>query len=223
MTITENVKKFKSELGPGVHLVAATKMNDAARIREAIAAGVEICGENRVQELLEKLEQNAYEGSRLHFIGHLQKNKAKYIVGKVELIQSVDTLELIDVIGALASRRGIVQDILLEINIAAEPSKSGFAPDEIYAALDYADKVSGVHVRGLMSVPPICSESVQNRPYFEHLKQLFIDISTKKYDNNSMDFLSAGMSGDYLEAVECGSNMVRIGSAIFGPRDYSKH
>lgn len=223
MTITENVKKIKSELGPGVHLVAATKMNDAARIREAIAAGVEICGENRVQELLEKLEQNAYEGSRLHFIGHLQKNKAKYIVGKVELIQSVDTLELIDVIGALASRRGIVQDILLEINIAAEPSKSGFAPDEIYAALDYADKVSGVHVRGLMSVPPICSESVQNRPYFEHLKQLFIDISTKKYDNNSMDFLSAGMSGDYLEAVECGSNMVRIGSAIFGPRDYSKH
>ena len=223
MTITENVKKIKSELGPGVHLVAATKMNDAARIREAIAAGVEICGENRVQELLEKLEQNAYEGSRLHFIGHLQKNKAKYIVGKVELIQSVDTLELIDVIGALASRRGIVQDILLEINIAAEPSKSGFAPDEIYAALDYADKVSGVHVRGLMSVPPICSESVQNRPYFERLKQLFIDISTKKYDNNSMDFLSAGMSGDYLEAVECGSNMVRIGSAIFGPRDYSKH
>lgn len=223
MTITENVKKIKSELGPGVHLVAATKMNDAARIREAIAAGVEICGENRVQELLEKLEQNAYEGSRLHFIGHLQKNKAKYIVGKVELIQSVDTLELIDVIGALASRRGIVQDILLEINIAAEPSKSGFAPDEIYAALDHADKVSGVHVRGLMSVPPICSESVQNRPYFEHLKQLFIDISTKKYDNNSMDFLSAGMSGDYLEAVECGSNMVRIGSAIFGPRDYSKH
>lgn len=223
MTITENVKKIKSELGPGVHLVAATKMNDAARIREAIAAGVEICGENRVQELLEKLEQNAYEGSRLHFIGHLQKNKAKYIVGKVELIQSVDTLELIDVIGALASRRGIVQDILLEINIAAEPSKSGFAPDDIYAALDYADKVSGVHVRGLMSVPPICSESVQNRPYFERLKQLFIDISTKKYDNNSMDFLSAGMSGDYLEAVECGSNMVRIGSAIFGPRDYSKH
>ena len=223
MTITENVKKIKSELGPGVHLVAATKMNDAARIREAIAAGVEICGENRVQELLEKLEQNAYEGSRLHFIGHLQKNKAKYIVGKVELIQSVDTLELIDVIGALASRRGIVQDILLEINIAAEPSKSGFAPDEIYAALDYADKVSGVHVRGLMSVPPICSESVQNRPYFERLKQLFIDISTKKYDNNSMDFLSAGMSGDYLAAVECGSNMVRIGSAIFGPRDYSKH
>lgn len=223
MTITENVKKIKSELGPGVHLVAATKMNDAARIREAISAGVEICGENRVQELLEKLEQNAYEGSRLHFIGHLQKNKAKYIVGKVELIQSVDTLELIDVIGALASRRGIVQDILLEINIAAEPSKSGFAPDDIYAALDYADKVSGVHVRGLMSVPPICSESVQNRPYFERLKQLFIDISTKKYDNNSMDFLSAGMSGDYLEAVECGSNMVRIGSAIFGPRDYSKH
>ena len=223
MTITENVKKIKSELGPGVHLVAATKMNDAARIREAIAAGVEICGENRVQELLEKLEQNAYEGSRLHFIGHLQKNKAKYIVGKVELIQSVDTLELIDVIGALASRRGIVQDILLEINIAAEPSKSGFAPDDIYAALDHADKVNGVHVRGLMSVPPICSESVQNRPYFERLKQLFVDISTKKYDNNSMDFLSAGMSGDYLEAVECGSNMVRIGSAIFGPRDYSKH
>lgn len=222
MTISENVKRIKSELGPGVSLVAATKMNDASRIREAIAAGVEICGENRVQELLEKLEQNAYEGARLHFIGHLQKNKAKYIVGKVELIQSVDTIELIDVIGKLASRQGIVQDILLEINIAAEPSKSGFAPAGIYTALDHADKVQGVHVRGIMAVPPICSESVQNRPYFELLKQLFIDIGTKKYDNNSMDFLSAGMSGDYLEAVECGSNMVRVGSAIFGPRDYSK-
>ena len=220
MTIAENVKRIKAEIGPGVALVAATKMNDARRVREAINAGLEICGENRVQELLEKYEQGAYEGARLHFIGHLQKNKVKYLIGKVELIQSLDSVGLLDVISSAASKAGLVQNILLEVNIAGEGAKSGFAPSEISSALDYADTLQGIKVLGLMSVPPICVNPAENRPYFQQMKQLFIDNSLKKYDNNSMVFLSMGMSGDYSEAIACGSNMVRIGSGIFGPRFY---
>ena len=137
-----------------IRLVAATKMNDAARIREAIAAGVEICGENRVQEMLEKQAQGAYEGAELHFIGHLQKNKAKQVVGLAKLIHSVDSTELLTLISRLAEARGLVQDVLLEVNIAGEAAKSGFAPEDIPKALDFASTLPGVRVRGLMAIPP---------------------------------------------------------------------
>lgn len=203
-----------------IFLVGATKMNDAMRVREAIDAGLTICGENRVQELLKKNAENAYEGAALHFIGHLQKNKVRQIVGVASLIQSVDSIDLMREIDRVARLRGITQDVLLEINIGAECAKCGFAPEELAPALDFAGGLEGICVRGLMAVPPICADGEENRPYFQAMKQLFIDNSKKKYDNVYMDFLSMGMSGDYMTAIDCGANMIRLGSAIFGPRDY---
>ena len=206
---------------PGeIVLVGATKMNDAGRIQEAIGAGLAVCGENRVQEFLEKEPQGAYRGAEIHFIGHLQKNKAKHLVGRVSLIQSVDSLELLSLISRLALERGIRQQVLLEVNVAGETAKSGFRPEDVSAAIDAAAQYEGVLVRGLMAVPPICRESQENIPYFQLMKQLFIDNGAKKYDNVSMGFLSMGMSGDYETAIACGANMVRIGSAIFGQRIY---
>ena len=230
MDITESVARVKANIAAAaekagrrpedIYLVAASKMNDSGRVREAIAAGIRICGENRVQEMVEKQAQGAYEGAELHFIGHLQKNKVKQVVGLASLIQSADSLELIRVIDKTALSRGIVQDILLEINIGAEASKSGFSPEELPSALDSIARLDAVRVRGLMTIPPICSSRQEIEPYFVQMKQLFIDICGKKYDNIRMDFLSMGMSADYETAIACGANMVRVGSAIFGKRIY---
>lgn len=232
MSIAENVRQVKESIASAarrcgrepesVLLCAATKMNDAERVREAIAAGVDICGENRVQELTDKLGQNAYSGCPLHFIGHLQKNKVKYIVGKVSLIHSADSLELIEVIDKRAASMGISQDILLEVNIGREAAKSGFAPEELGKVLPRMADFRAVKVRGLMAIPPICENMEENRPYFRAMKQLFIDIGAKKYDNVSMDFLSMGMSADYEAAIEEGANIVRVGTGIFGARSYAQ-
>ena len=232
MNIAENVALVRRNIAEAalaagrdpekIRLVAATKMNDASRVRQAIAAGVEICGENRVQEMLEKQAQGAYEGAELHFIGHLQKNKAKQVVGLAKLIHSVDSTELLTLISRLAEARGLVQDVLLEVNIAGEAAKSGFAPEDVPQALAFASQLLGVRVRGLMAIPPICSFPDQNRPFFLRMRKLFVDNGGKKYDNVFMDFLSMGMSGDYQEAIACGADLVRIGTAVFGPRDYSK-
>ena len=206
---------------PGeIVLVGATKMNDAARIQEAIGAGLAVCGENRVQEFLEKEPQGAYRGAEIHFIGHLQKNKVKNIVGKVELIHSVDSVSLAQEINRRAAALGITQDILLEVNIGAEENKSGFAPDELAGALDEIAQFSSVRVLGLMAIPPICEISENNRVYFRRMKQLFIDIGQKKYDNVCMLLLSMGMSADYEVAVEEGASLVRVGTGIFGARNY---
>ena len=230
MSIAENVKQVKENMAAaarrcgrepdGILLCAATKMNDASRVREAIAAGVDVCGENRVQELTEKLEQGAYSGCPLHFIGHLQKNKVKYIVGRVSLIHSADSLELIGVIDKRAAALGLTQDILLEVNIGGEEAKSGFAPEELGEVLPRMADFRAVRVRGLMAIPPICENMEENRPYFRTMKQLFVDIGAKKYDNVTMDFLSMGMSADYEAAIEEGANIVRVGTGIFGARDY---
>lgn len=230
MDITESVARVKANIAAAaekagrrpedIYLVAASKMNDSGRVREAIAAGIRICGENRVQEMVEKQAQGAYEGAELHFIGHLQKNKVKQVVGLASLIQSADSLELIRVIDKTALSRGVVQDILLEVNIGAEASKSGFSPEELPSALDSIARLDAVRVRGLMTIPPICSSRQEIEPYFVQMKQLFIDICGKKYDNIRMDFLSMGMSADYETAIACGANMVRVGSAIFGKRIY---
>ena len=138
----------------------------------------------------------------------------------MSLIQSVDSLELLALISRLALERGLRQQVLLEVNVAGEAAKSGFRPEEIAAAIDAAAQYEGVFVRGLMAVPPICREGEENIPYFQLMKQLFIDNEAKKYDNVSMGFLSMGMSGDYETAIACGANMVRVGSAIFGQRVY---
>ncbi len=226
MGIAENVAAIKERLekaAPGrrVLLVAATKMNDADRVRQAIAAGVDACGENRVQELLEKHGQGAYTGRPLHFIGHLQKNKVRQIVGVADLIESADSRDLLRRIDARAGELGIIQDVLLEINIAGEESKSGMAPEDLPGILAYAAGLGAVRVRGLMAIPPICEKPGGNRPFFARMNELFVDIAAKKYDNVSMDFLSMGMSGDYEDAAAMGANIVRVGTAIFGARSRS--
>ena len=227
MSIAENVAAIRARIdaaaqGRRVLLVAASKMNDAAAVREAIAAGVDACGENRLQELLEKNAQGAYAGAPLHFIGHLQKNKVKYLVGTADLIESVDSVELLRMIDARARKLGVTQDVLLEVNIGGEAAKSGFEPSALPEALEISGEFSSLKVRGLMAIPPVAEASGASRPYFARMRELFIDIGAKKYDNVSMDFLSMGMSGDFEDAIREGANVVRVGSAIFGPRNYGE-
>ena len=231
MSIAENVARILSDIEKAaiaagrdskeITLCAATKMNDAARVREAIAAGVRYCGENRVQELTQKLSDNAYEGADIHFIGHLQTNKVKQVVGKVSLIQSVDSLRLLEAIAKEAARQGIRQDILLEINIGDEESKSGLDRDEICQMLEKVAVTPSVRVRGLMAIPPICQNPGDNNKFFEEMCNLSVDITEKKYDNVCMEILSMGMSDDYADAIAHGSTMIRVGTAIFGARNYA--
>ena len=205
-----------------IRLLAATKMNDPARIREAVEAGVDFCGENRVQEFIAKNAVNAYAPCPVHFIGHLQKNKVKYLVGAVELIHSVDSVPLMEEIDRRARSLGVVQDVLLEVNIGGEASKSGAAPEALEELLMYAGRCSALRVKGLMTIPPVETIPGANRNYFLRMNELFVDIRRKKYDNVLMAELSMGMSSDYEEAVRCGATIVRLGTAIFGPRNYDK-
>ena len=232
MSIAENVARIREEMNRAalaagrnpdeIQLCAATKMNDADAVRQAIAAGVDCCGENRVQELTEKLRQDAYRGKSVHFIGHLQTNKVKQVVGKVDLIQSVDSERLLRAIDAEAARQGIRQDILLEVNIGNEESKSGFRPEEILPILEKIGEFSNVCMKGLMAIPPISRFPGENLQYFQKMFQLSVDIREKINDNVTVDCLSMGMSDDYPDAIACGSTMIRVGTAIFGARDYSK-
>ncbi len=201
-------------------LVAASKMNDAERVRTAIACGIRVCGENRVQELLDKYEQNAYAGADLQFIGTLQTNKVKYLIGKVSLIQSVGSVRLGEAIAREAEKRGIRQDILLEVNIGREAAKSGLLLEELDDAVSRLCEKKSLHIRGLMAIPPIADQTSKNLSYFTEMHQVFVDILTKKYDNVDMDYLSMGMTNDFETAIACGANMVRIGTAIFGARPY---
>ena len=216
-TAAESIGKSSDD----IILVAATKMNNADRVSQAISAGVDACGENRVQELLEKYEKNAYDGAPLHFIGTLQTNKVKYIVGKVDLIHSVNSLKLAKEISRIASKQGIVQKVLIEINIGREETKSGILPEELPGILDELDLLPGLNVCGLMAIPPISVDCEQNKAFFVKMNELFVDNSKKKYDNISMKILSMGMSADFEQAIFCGSNMVRVGTGIFGARNYS--
>ena len=201
-------------------LVAASKMNDAERVRTAIACGIRVCGENRVQELLDKYEQNAYAGADLQFIGTLQTNKVKYLIGKVSLIQSVGSVRLGEAIAREAEKRGIRQDILLEVNIGREAAKSGLLLEELDDAVSRLCEKKSLHIRGLMAIPPIADQTSKNLSYFTEMHQVFVDILTKKYDNVNMDYLSMGMTNDFETAIACGANMVRIGTALFGARPY---
>lgn len=231
MSISENIAAIRREIhlaaaktgrtGADITLVGASKMNDAAACQEAIAAGIDVLGENRVQEMTQKLAENAYDGVPLHFIGHLQRNKVKQVVGKAALIQSVSSTALLDEIEKNAEKLGIVQDILLEVNIGGEEAKSGFAPGALNEAACYAKTLPHVRVLGLMTIPPVETEPHGNMPLFARMKALYVDINKNIYDNK-LKYLSMGMSGDYAEAIEAGSNMVRVGTAIFGARNYSK-
>ncbi len=232
MSIAENVAAIKQQIKAAaitagrdpseIRLCAATKMNGSDAVREAIRAGVDLCGENRVQELTQKLSENAYEGVPVHFIGHLQTNKVRQVVGRVDLIQSVDRLRLLESVQAEAARQEICQDILLEINIGEEESKGGFRKEDIWQVLDILPQMPNVRVKGLMAIPPICQNPGDNRKFFQEMCNLSVDITAKKGDNVCMDILSMGMSGDFADAIACGSTMIRLGTAIFGPRNYSK-
>ena len=230
MPIAENIAKVRANIARAaaeagrapeeITLVGASKMNGTEACREAIAAGIDALGENRVQEMTQKLAEHAYDGAPLHFIGHLQRNKVKMVVGKVDLIESVGSDELLRLIDAQAEKLGIVQDILLEVNIGGEEAKSGFAPGSVYAAAEAARDLAHVRVRGLMCIPPVAEEKHGSIPYFEKVHALFVDISKKLY-HNKLDILSMGMSGDYEDAIRAGATAVRVGTAIFGARDYS--
>ena len=230
--IRENIQKIRERMDAAARkagrdpkeilLCAASKMNDADRVKEAVAAGVDCCGENRVQELVQKAALHAYDGAPVHFIGHLQTNKVKQVVGHVDLIQSVDRMHLLNEIEKEAEKQGIIQDILLEINIGAEESKSGFTPEEAVELAGHMEDFSHVFLRGLMAIPPISEKSGDNCRYFEKIHRISVDISAKKQHNSSMDILSMGMSDDFEDAIACGSTMVRVGTAIFGARHYNK-
>ena len=228
MTITEHIAAVRREMAEAAResgrserdiiLVGASKMNDAAACQEAIAAGVDALGENRVQEMTAKLAQNAYDGAPLHFIGHLQRNKVRQVVGKAALIQSIGSEALLREVEKEAARQQLVQDILLEVNIGGEEAKSGFAPEETEAAAVLARELPHVRVRGLMTIPPVEGDE----KFLYKMQQLYLDISSKKMDNIDMEILSMGMSGDFAAAIRYGSTLVRIGTALFGARNYQK-
>ena len=231
MSIAENIAAIRRQIdeaaretgrtGADITLVGASKMNDAAACQEAIRAGIDALGENRVQEMTAKLPEHAYDGAPLHFIGHLQRNKVRQVVGKAVLIHSVGSLELLEEIQRQAEKLGIVQDILLEVNIGGEEAKSGFAPEAIADAAARAGELRHVRLRGLMTIPPADASREENMAYLQKVHALYVDINQKMYDNK-LDCLSMGMSGDFADAIRAGSNIVRVGTAIFGARDYTK-
>jgi pyridoxal phosphate enzyme (YggS family) len=202
-----------------VILLAATKTVDVDTINYAISKGVAYVGENKVQEVLAKHDNliDVHE----HFIGHLQTNKVKDVIDKVEFIQSVDSIKLAKEISKQATKRGITMKILLEVNIGGEESKWGFKPDEVENAVREISNLSGIKICGLMTIPPICEEEHEVRKYFRQMYKLFIDIGGKNIDNSSMDILSMGMSDDFDIAIEEGANLVRVGTALFGKRNYN--
>ncbi len=222
--IKERIAKASREVGRApeeIIMLAATKTVPTEVINHAIKNGVKYIGENRVQELLSKKDGLSTEAHR-HFIGHLQTNKVKDIVGEVEMIQSVHSVKLAAEINRQCEKKGKIMDVLLEVNVGNEESKSGFLPEELEKSITEIAKMTNIKVKGLMAIPPICENSEKSRQYFEILSKLFIDIKAKIKDNVNMVYLSMGMSGDFEEAIRCGANIVRIGTSLFGQRDYSK-
>ena len=229
MSIQEHVNQVRDQIAAAaqsagrdpkeITLCAATKTQSDETIRAAIAAGIAVCGENRVQEFTAHLAAGAYSGAQVHFIGHLQTNKVKQVVGQVALIHSVDSEHLLRAIDAQAAKKNLVQDILLEINIAGELSKGGCSPEQAQPLAELAEQLEHVRLRGLMAIPPISQTPGANRPFFAAMHQLFVDIKAKMGHNQSnINCLSMGMSGDYPDAIAEGATLVRVGTALFGPR-----
>jgi len=230
MSIADNVTRLREEIheaavksgrtGSDVTLVAATKTQDAAIVQAAVAAGVDACGENRVQELIEKQTAGAYIGAPVHFIGHLQKNKIRKVVGAVDLIQSVDSLPLLKAIDRVAEEMHVIQDVLIQVNIGNDPDKFGVHAPELDTFLEQAASCAHIRVQGLMTMLPLEADERETRVLFARMKQVFVDIREKMYNNIRIDTLSMGMSGDFYNAIVEGANMIRIGSTIFGNRYY---
>lgn len=229
MSLEENIARVKANMARAaleagrdpaeITLVAATKVQTSDTIRAAIAAGITVCGENRVQELTAHLDDYAYDGARVHFIGHLQTNKVRFVVGRVDLIESVDSPRLLEAIERQAEKLNLVQDVLLEVNIGREESKGGCLPEALPALARQAMDLPHVRLRGLMAIPPVAAEPGANRRFFAATRQLYVDIRRQIGDNDTdIDCLSMGMSGDYEDAIREGATLVRVGTALFGPR-----
>ena len=222
--ICENINNAAIKSGrkyEDITFLAATKTVEPEFINYAISLGLDHIGENRVQELLSKYESYNLQNTKLHMIGHLQTNKVRQIVDKVDMIESVDSLKLAKEISDQSAKRDITTDILVEVNIGGEESKSGVSPEELDELIEKIAVLPAIKVEGLMTIPPICENKQKICRYFENMRKLFLDISCKKIDNISMNVLSMGMSDDYCEAIESGATMVRIGSALFGARNYN--
>lgn len=221
--VLENVKESAVKAGRSesdVRLMCVTKTVEPAYINKAIELGADLIGENRVQEYLGKRDELNLSGVERHLIGHLQTNKVKQIVGEVDMIESVSSVKLAKEISKVSLQKGIVTNCLVEVNVGKEESKSGIFLEELEETLCEIAELPAIKVKGLMTIPPICETLDEARRYFAMLRQSFIDIKDKKTDNIDMEILSMGMSGDYEAAIAEGSNIVRVGSAIFGARQY---
>ena len=223
--IEENIARAAEKAGKrreDITFLAATKTVDVEVINYAISLGLKYIGENKVQELLSKYEGYNLNDASLQFIGHLQSNKVRQIVGKVDLIQSVDSVKLAKEVSKQSVKNNVNTDILVEVNIGMEENKSGVMPENLVELLDEIKDFDNISVKGLMAIPPICDSKQKISKFFSKMNNIFIDISGKKIDNISMDYLSIGMSDDYREAIMCGANMIRVGSALFGKRIYKE-
>ena len=221
--VLENVKESAVKAGRSesdVRLMCVTKTVEPVYINKAIELGADLIGENRVQEYLGKRDELNLSGVERHLIGHLQTNKVKHIVGEVDMIESVSSVKLAKEISKVSLQKGIVTNCLVEVNVGKEESKSGIYLEELEETLCEIAQLPAIKIKGLMTIPPICETPDEARRYFAMLRQSFIDIKDKKTDNIDMEILSMGMSGDYEAAVAEGSNIVRVGSAIFGARQY---
>ena len=205
-----------------VQLCAACKTRTAQTVAASAALPIDVFGENHVQELCANYDAGAYCGKPSHFIGHLQTNKIKKVLGRASLIQSVDSEHLLAAIEKEAAKAGLVQDVLLEVNIGGEESKTGVLPQQLWPLLDAAAAQQHIRVCGLMAIPPVNSDDVQNRRYLAEVYQLFVRAGERGYANVKMQTLSMGMSGDFENAIREGATLVRIGTAIYGERDYRK-
>ena len=223
-TVEEHVQEACKRAGRSreeVTLIAVSKTKPVEMLQEIYGEGVRDFGENKVQELCDIIEQLPSD-IRWHMIGHLQRNKVKYIVGKVALIHSVDTYRLAEEINIQAKKRGIIVPILVEVNIAGEKTKFGTTAEDAMLLVEEISKLENVRIKGLMTIAPFVENPEDNRLYFRKIKQLSVDITNKNIDNVSMEILSMGMTGDYEVAIEEGATMVRVGTGIFGARNYKK-
>ena len=205
-----------------VQLCAACKTRTADIVAASAALPIDVFGENHVQELCANFDAGAYCGKPSHFIGHLQTNKIKKVLGRASLIQSVDSEHLLAAIEKEAAKAGIVQNVLLEVNIGGEESKTGVSPEQLWPLLDAAAAQEHIRVKGLMAIPPVNNDDAQNRRYLAQVYKLFVQAGERGCQNGAMETLSMGMSGDFENAIREGATLVRIGTAIYGERDYSK-
>lgn len=228
--IQENIKFIRNKINEAtvksgrsendVRFMAVTKTVDPVYINHAIDCGIDLIGENKVQEFLSKKNALKLEKVEKHLIGHLQSNKVRKIITEVDMIQSVDSVSLAKEIERQAEKNNMTANVLIELNVGDEESKTGMDKSLFLESFSEISEMKHIHIKGLMTIPPICENKCELRKFFEEMYNLFIDIKAKNIDNVSMDILSMGMSGDYEEAILCGSNLVRVGSAIFGPRIY---